>query len=92
MKKNIIDILAKSTQYTDVFIYKQSKCFYEDYNEYDIDFNIQILFISFIQLMKTHENSNDIYVYRPNNDIGVMFNTNNDNVTDVHIGYGGAGG
>lgn len=42
--------------------------------------------------MKTHENSNDIYVYRPNNDIGVMFNTNNDNVTDVHIGYGGAGG
>ncbi|MFG0935229.1 hypothetical protein [Staphylococcus sp. 231237_7MaSpsaltlick] len=48
--------------------------------------------ISFIQLMKTHENSNDIYVYRPNNDIGVMFNTNNDNVTDVHIGYGGAGG
>lgn len=60
MKKNKIDILAKSIQYTDAFIYKQSKCLYEDYNDYDLDFNIQILFISFIQLTKTHENSNDI--------------------------------
>ncbi len=33
-----------------------------------------------------------IYVYRPNNEIGVRFNTNNGDVTDVHIGYGGAGG
>lgn len=42
--------------------------------------------------MKTHENSNSIYIYRPNNEISVMFNTNNVNVTDVHIGYGGVDG
>lgn len=52
-EKDKVDILAKSIQYADVFIYKQSKYLYENYNDYDLDFNIQVLINFFYSIIET---------------------------------------
>ena len=52
-EKDKVDILAKSIQYSHVFIYKQSKYLYENYNDYDLDFNIQVLINFFYSIIET---------------------------------------
>lgn len=51
--KDKVNVLAKSIQYAHVFIYKQSKDLYENYNDYDIDFNIQVLINFFYSIIET---------------------------------------